>query len=492
MLTLWLPRCVVAAVLVVVLSACVVEVPAVTLTYDANGGVGAVPVDGNAYVVGDVVTVAGAAGLSRDGFSFGGWNTAADGAGSQHPVGGSLVVGAADVTLYAVWRPRVGITSAGGHNVALLGDGRLLTWGWNSFGQLGDGTLTDRSTAFIVPAFPPAERSVTTVIAGSLHTLALLDDGRLFAWGGNTYGQLGDGTTTRRTSPTIVPDFPPMGSAISLLAAGERHTAAVLSDGSLYTWGDNLFGQLGNGSEGEGTSANRPTLVPHFPPAGSTITTVAAGQFFNAAVLSDGSLYAWGANEFGQIGDGTTNPRPSPTLVADFPPAGTTITSVALGLHHSAALLSDGSLYMWGRNSFGQLGDGTTEQRNRPTRVPAFPPAGTTVSAIALGAYHTLALLDEGRRYAWGWNVEGELGDGTIAQRNSPTLVPAFGAGGVGIAAVTAAFSHSVALLSDGSLYSWGRNNESQLGHGPDGNPTYVATPTAVVGPARVTTLGRE
>ena len=247
---------------------------------------------------------------------------------------------------------QVAAVSAGGsHTVALGQDGRVWAWGRNDFGQLGEGTITFRLIPVEVGGLPP----IAAVAAGLNHSLAVGQDGSLWAWGQNSLGQLGDGTTSLRPSPARVAGLPP----ISAGAAGRYHSLALGQDGSLWAWGQNSLGQLGDGTTASDSPS--PARVAGLPP----IAAVAAGNAHSLAVGQDGSLWAWGYNLYGQLGDGTTSTRLSPTRVAGLPP----ISAVAAGFSYSLAVGQDGSLWAWGRNDSGQLGDGTTSDRFAPVRV---------------------------------------------------------------------------------------------------------------------------
>jgi hypothetical protein len=294
--------------------------------------------------------------------------------------------------------PAVKAVAAGdAHTLALKTDGSLWAWGFNGRGRLGDGTTKERSLPVQVLT------GVAAVAAGSQHTLALKTDGSLWAWGGNHHGRLGDGTTTARLSPVQVL------TGIAAVAAGAEHTLALKADGSLWAWGRNNFGQLG-----DGTTTDR--LLPVQVLTG--VTTAAAGFGHTLALKADGSLWAWGQNNYGQLGDGTTTDRRSPVQVLS---GGATI---AAGAAHTLALKPDGSLWAWGRNNDGQLGDGThgtSAIRMRPVQVL------TGVAAVAADYRHTLAFKVDGSLWAWGNNDHGKLGDGTTTNRPRPVQVSGFG-----------------------------------------------------------------
>ena len=202
--------------------------------------------------------------------------------------------------------------------------------------------------------------SFKQVSAGEFHSLGLTNDGAVYAWGYNGSGQLGDGTTTNRTTPTLVTAL--SGQTVTALAAGNSHSLALTSTGAVYAWGDNSSGQLG-----DGTTTNRatPTLVTTL--SGQTVTAVAGGDYHSLALTSTGAVYAWGANWAGQLGDDTTTSRATPTLVTAL--SGQTVTAVAGGGSHSLALTSTGAVYAWGDNYNGQLGDGTAGYKTTPATI---------------------------------------------------------------------------------------------------------------------------
>ena len=280
------------------------------------------------------------------------------------------------------------------------------------------------------------------VSAGPNHTLVLKSDATVWAWGKNNLGQLGDGTTALRTAPVQVSGL----SGIVAVAAGRVHSLALAKDGKVWAWGDNSSGELGDGTT---VTRLRPVLVSTL----SGITAIAAGgRFFSVALKSDGTVSTWGENAFGQLGDGTNTPRLRPVPVPNL----ASVTAISAGRGHVLALISDGAVYAWGWNGIGQLGDGTQIDRTRPVRVRNL----TAAIAISAGSLtHSLALRSDGLVLAWGNNYSGQHGDATLPQRPTPTVVPDLG----GIVAISAGSSHNVAITSGGAVFAWGSNLIGQL-----------------------------
>ncbi len=364
----------------------------------------------------------------------------------------------------------LGITSVGAARVlaqrglaAAAGPpGIGLAWGDNGSGQLGDGTTTTSSTPVAVDL--PGGTTITALAGGGLHTLALTSAGTVLAWGANGSGQLGDGTTISSSTPVAV-DLP-TGVTITAVAAGNFHSLALTSAGTVLAWGFNDLGQLG-----DGTTVSSSTPVAVDVPTGITIAAVAGGGFHSLALTSAGAVLAWGANGSGQLGDGTT--VSSSTPVAVDVPTGITITAVAGGRFHSLAVASAGTVLAWGLNDSGQLGDGTTVSSSTPVAVDV--PGGITITAVAAGNRHSLALAPAGTVLAWGLNVSGQLGDGTTVSSSTPVAVDV--PGGITITAVAAGSVHSLALSATGAVLAWGSNALGQLG---DGTTTSSSTPVAV------------
>ncbi|MCM2327478.1 MAG: hypothetical protein NDI88_06295 [Lysobacter sp.] len=329
--------------------------------------------------------------------------------------------------------------------VALKEDGTVWTWGDNAFGQLGNSAFTFRTTASAV-----ALEGVARIASGGFHAVALKADGSVVAWGDSRAGQIGDGESVNRSAPVTVRGLGP-GSSVRDVAAGGIHTLALEAAGTVLSWGDNYSSQLGPRESGD-------TSVPARITGLADVAAISAGGAHSVALKTDGTVWTWGHNHRGQLGDGTRSAlyqgRLAPAAVAGM--AG--VKSVSAGGSHTVALKSDGTLWAWGANSSGQLGDGTFEDRLAPVRV-ARDLAG--VVAISAGDSHTLALTGDGAVWAWGANWNYRLGDATSTDR----AVPVQAAGVSGVVAISAS-SHSVALRRDGSVWAWGGNETGQLGDG--------------------------
>ena len=265
----------------------------------------------------------------------------------------------------------------------------------------------------------------------------------------------GTGNNSENQINTIRPDVG-INSYSQVLSLGDYHSGVIAQDGSLYMWGVNDFGQIG-----DGTTKNRykPTkILDH-------VVSVSLGDYYSGAITQDGSLYMWGSNVYGQIGDGTTEDRYKPTKILDH------VIAVSLGYCHSGAITQDGSLYMWGSNDSGQIGDGTTEDRYKPTKILDH------VIAVSLQTGNSGAITQDGSLYMWGSNVYGEIGDGTEEDRYKPTKILDH------VIAVSLGVGHSGAITQDGSLYMWGWNSDGQIG---DGTTKARYTPTQITIPGGV------
>ncbi|WP_052323245.1 InlB B-repeat-containing protein [Bifidobacterium sp. 7101] len=349
-------------------------------------------------------------------------------------------------------------SQAGAFSLAVSSDGNAYAWGDNNWGQLGDGTYTDRSTPVMVKkpdrnTYPdlPKDFTYLQVSAGWQHSLALGSDGNAYAWGNSGYGQLGDAgsyrhapvrvkTPDRNTYPDLPKDF-----TYLQVSAGYRHSLALGSDGNAYAWGDNGDGQLGDGTVSF-VGRNTPVRVKTpdrntYPdlPKDFTYLQVSAGWQHSLALGSDGNAYAWGFNSNGELGDGTTTDRYTPVRVKTpdrntYPdlPKDFTYLQVSAGYEDSLALGSDGYAYAWGDNYYGNLGNNTasghSDSNPVPKRVrdPANPTdksKGLQAAQVSAGLYYSLAVGSDGTAYAWGRNSKGQLGNNSYGNSTVPVPV---------------------------------------------------------------------
>jgi alpha-tubulin suppressor-like RCC1 family protein len=386
--------------------------------------------------------------------------------------------------LRAQTSPYTRIGSGENHSVALRTDGTLWAWGSNAFSQFGNGNTTGRTlpAQVLAPVAALPGTTWTDVATGVNHLLARRSDGTLWGWGFNANGNLGDGTTTTRVSPVLIPA--PVGAAAGTTwgqVATNSFTLALRSDGTLWSWGDNQFGQLGSGGTTARSSAGL-VAAPAGAPATSTWTAVALGASHALALRSDGTLWAWGYNTYGQLGDNSSTNRLLPTQVntPTAAAAGTTWTGIAAGEYFSLGLRSDGTLWAWGYNFYGQLGDASTTSRQVPVAVvtPAPVGAGTTWTRVAAGQGHSAALRSDGSLWAWGKNDIGQLGNNTIIDQLTATrettnsLWSQLAANRYNTLAVRA---------GTGLIFGTGFNGSGQLGNGTTTNTRVFAASAAPV-----------
>jgi alpha-tubulin suppressor-like RCC1 family protein len=340
--------------------------------------------------------------------------------------------------------------------------GRLPTyawaWGCNDDGQLGDQTATDRSSPVIISG---GFADWCEISAGSSHSLAVRTDGTAWAWGSNGQGRLGDGSVTNRTSPvSVVGGF----ADWCEISASDSHSLAVRTDGTAWAWGFNGNGRLGDLTV---TARSSPvSVVGGF----ADWCEISAGGNHSLAVRTDGTAWSWGFNGDGQLGDGSVTNQSSPvSVVGEF----ADWCEISAGGNHSLAVRTDGTAWAWGRNSSGQLGDGTTTARSSPVSVLGGFGDWCEISA---GSFHSLAVRTDGTAWAWGSNGQGRLGDGSVTNRSSPVSVM----GGFGDwCEISAGLAHSLAVKTDGSAWAWGSNSNGQLG---DQTTTNRTSPVSVVG----------
>jgi cysteine-rich repeat protein len=332
------------------------------------------------------------------------------------------------------------------HACAVLGTGALRCWGHNWNGQLGDGSVTDRSSPVDVTGLASG---VSAVSCGAAHTCALMDGGGVKCWGGNWVSQLGDGTTEERYAPV---DVSGLTSGVIAVAAGSYHTCALIGTGGVRCWGENEDGQLGIGS-----------TMDHSTPQSiiglSSVTQLAAGGHHTCAVSTGGAMRCWGRNDFGQQGDGTTGPNYTPYPVTGLS-SGT--ATADCGNMHTCAVTTGGALECWGGNYSNQVGDGTSENRLVPANVSGL---SSGVAVVAAGDDHTCAVLSTGGVACWGANFASQLGFGTFDGSTFPETVSGLASGVVGAGAGSLS---TCALLAGGAVQCWGARGRGQIGDGGD------------------------
>ena len=360
----------------------------------------------------------------------------------------------------------VAITTGAYHACALLAEGSAVCWGRNNVGQLGTGNTRPSPLPTVVVG-GGGSFTARDVAAGRNHTCAVRANGTVSCWGSNDSGQIGDGTSgINRLSPVAVSG---LSNAVAI-AAGDAHTCALMAGGTVRCWGLNTSGQLGNGTF---SSSSIPIPVSNL----TNVVAIAAGggigNSHTCALLANGTVRCWGANGSGQVGDGTTSVRTSPVpvrvhgLFTDFNLFNA--VSIAVGEFHSCALLADGNARCWGANGSGQLGNGTLTPQLTATLVTGL----TDVVALAGGNTHTCALLVNSMARCWGGNLLGQLGNNTTTPQSLPGDVSNL----VNAVAIAGGFGHTCALAANGGANCWGDNSTGQLGNGTT-NPSL--TPTAV------------
>ena len=309
----------------------------------------------------------------------------------------------------------------------------------------------------------PASARNHKIAVGDYHSLANESDSTVWAWGNNDSGQLGDNTFVTQPAPVQSGTI----DKVISVAAGVYHSMALKHDGTVWTWGYNDLGPLGDGTN---TDSGTPVQVSGLTGA----VSIAAGYQYSLAVKSDGTVWTWGDNLGGQLGNGTTTNSNVPVQVSGL----TNVIEVAGGNYHSLALKSDGTVWAWGYNSYGHLGDGTTTDQLSPVQVIGL----SNVVAVAAGNYYSLALKNDGTVWAWGVNYWGTLGDGTNTDSTSPVQV----SGLTNVVSIDCGHNFAVAVKSDGTGWAWGDNYIGQLG---DGTTTSTNSPVQISGLAGATEI---
>jgi alpha-tubulin suppressor-like RCC1 family protein len=368
--------------------------------------------------------------------------------------------------IYFVTNTGVFAASSGDRWLTL--DGRLLrqdsftgltfSWGCNTSGQLGDNTSVSTSSPVIISG---ALSDWCRVSAGDCHNLAMRPNGSVWAWGYNTRGAVGDNTATIRSSPvSVVGGF----SDWCQISAGNAHSLGLRTSGSAWAWGNNTNGRLGDNTA---TSRSSPvSVVGGF----SDWCQISGGGGHSLGLRTSGSAWAWGCNNFGQLGDNTTTSKSSPvSVVGGF----SNWCQLRAGSTHNLALRTDGTAWAWGLNSNGPLGDNTATSRLSPVSVVG---GFSDWCQLSAGNGLSLGVRTSGSAWAWGVNSSGSLGDNTTTNKSSPVSVVG---GFANWCQVSAGANHSLGVRTNGSAWSWGNNSQGRLG---DNTTTNASSPVSVVG----------
>ncbi len=359
-----------------------------------------------------------------------------------------------------------GAAGAAARPLASTASGVLLSWGNNSDGQLGNGSMTDRDLPVKVKL--PVGTRITQARSGCFFTVALTTAGEVLAWGLNFDGQLGDGSLTNSDLPVRV--HIPAHTTITRVRAGCAFALALTSAGQVLAWGFNDVGQLG-----DGTVANALTPVQVELPRHTVATGISAGLAYGLALTSSGKVLAWGDDQHGELGDGKTQMSVVPVAVKV--PASVHVAAVAAGGWFGLAQTTSGGVIAWGNNEDGMLGDGNLTASDVPVRVKL--PHGAKVVQLYAGAWHGLALTASGVTLTWGNNGDGQLGIGSSATQYSDVPVRVQVPSGVTVTGIAACQNGSLAVTSKGSVLAWGDDTFGELGNGVESaTPYYLPVST--------------
>src|SRR5579862_2590939 len=356
----------------------------------------------------------------------------------------SLTVLSVLVAVSGAYAATPNLVASASHGMSLNALGTACSAGENTYGQLGDGTAVARWTPVPVVNLIGAINAIST---GQYHTAAVKNDGTIWTWGNNSYGQLGDGNNYDRLTPFSISGV----SSIIAVAAGQNHTLALTSGGIVWAWGYNGYGQLGDGTTTERLTPVQVILL-------TNVVAIAAGQNFSLALKSDGTVWAWGYNGYGQLGNGTTTSEPSPVQVTAL----TGVSQIAAGAYHSMARKSNGTIWTWGYGGYGQLGNGSTSSQSNIVSVTGI----SNAKSIGAGDNHSLAVLSDGSVWAWGYNGDGQLGDGTTTNEDTPIQTGTAVSGFSGFSVVAGGSNFSLAMEANGTVWAWGDNAQGQFGDG--------------------------
>ncbi len=391
---------------------------------------------------------------------------------SQIPVG-------VDTTPITGEEAFIQLTAGDAHVCGLTAEGAAYCWGYDTNGQLGDGGVSGNaySPVRVDTTLMTGPKAFVKLAAGGAHTCGLTADGAAYCWGSDAYGQLGDGGSSVESQIPVAVDRSPLnGRALVQITAGADHTCAVTADGGAYCWGRNLHGQLGDGN------APLDSQSPSPVDSASAFVHLTAGFIHTCGLTAEGAALCWGSDTDGQLGDGGV-PGDSPVPVAvDATQFGSRpLVGLTAGTSHACGLTADGAAYCWGFDGEGQLGDGgSTASFHYPVAVDRGPLGGKSLIRLSAGGSHTCGLTADGGLYCWGSDSYGQLGDGGNAQ-DSLVPVPVDASGVTGrmvLVQLAAGYWHNCGIASGGEPYCWGADDHGQLGDG--GSLQNATTPVLV------------
>ncbi|HKP50147.1 MAG TPA: hypothetical protein VJU17_09055 [Gemmatimonadales bacterium] len=363
------------------------------------------------------------------------------------------------------------------HTCGLTANGAAYCWGFNGAGQLGNATTAGSTTANPTPEAVVGGIAFASLTAGFQHTCGLTSAGVAYCWGDNTYGQLGNSANVgvqfqENPTPLLVDG----NLTFTVLEAGVDHTCGLTAQGVMYCWGNNRLGQLGTATNNLTTTPNQtPTAVP----GGLTFIGIAGGTLHTCGIATGGSVYCWGENTKGQLGNSTdigqeNVPHPTPVLVQGLP----ALVSLDAGGYHNCGLTSAGAAWCWGDNFVGHL-SGTTDP---VSATPVAVSGGLVFTSIDVGGGQSCGLTSAGTMYCWGGNLLGQLGTSTNFGTNNPNYSP-IAVSGLTFATIAANSAHTCGVTAAGQAWCWGFNRYGQLGNTTNNDTdTGVPTPTAVIG----------
>ena len=340
------------------------------------------------------------------------------------------------------------------HTCAVTSKGAARCWGANEYGQLGNNSTTDSSTPVGVYGLGSKVKNITS---GYLHSCALTTNGRVWCWGNNTYGQLGNNSTTNSARPVAVAG---LGRGVRAIDAGWFDTCAITARGAVKCWGNNSYGQLGNNTT---TSSLTPVQV-HGLTRGAK--AVSASYFHTCAITAKGAAKCWGNNSWGELGDNTANESARPVGVYGL---NKRVKQISAGYTSTCAVTTKGAAKCWGSNLYGQLGDSSTTTTGKPVNVYGL---GSDIKSVKAGGYHACALTTAGGVRCWGLNNEGQLGDNSTISSLKPVVV----ATADKMRVITSGFEHTCAMTAQRAITCWGYNQRGQLGDNSTANRSQPVT----------------